>query len=56
MNPQQARLNAKKPKGPLGKKLYNEQSQTLEATRKNASVAERQTRDADAAADARAYN
>ncbi|KAI9644572.1 hypothetical protein NHQ30_006593 [Ciborinia camelliae] len=52
----EARLNAKKPKGTLGKKLQGEQSQTLETTRKNASAAERQQRDADAAADARAYN
>ncbi|KAF7860751.1 hypothetical protein EAF04_008269 [Stromatinia cepivora] len=52
----EARLNSKKPKGTLGKKLAEEQSQTLETTRKNASAVERQTRDADAAANARAYN
>ncbi|QSZ28817.1 hypothetical protein DSL72_003322 [Monilinia vaccinii-corymbosi] len=49
-------LAAKKPKGTLGKKLQGEQSQTLETTRKNASAVERAKRDADAAADARAYN
>ncbi|RAL63875.1 hypothetical protein DID88_003518 [Monilinia fructigena] len=52
----EARLSSKKPKGTLGKKLQEEQSQTLETVRKNASAVERQKRDADAAADARAYN
>ncbi|ESZ96415.1 hypothetical protein SBOR_3147 [Sclerotinia borealis F-4128] len=54
----EARLttHTQKPKGTLGKKLQEEQSQTLETTRKNASAIERQNRDADASADARAYN
>ncbi|KAG4032106.1 hypothetical protein MFRU_007g00200 [Monilinia fructicola] len=52
----EARLSSQKPKGSLGKRLQEEQAQTLETVRKNASAAERQRRDADAAADARAYN
>ncbi|KAF7950910.1 uncharacterized protein EAE97_002462 [Botrytis byssoidea] len=52
----EARLSSKKPKGALGKKLQEEQSQTLKTTRENTSAAERQAREADLAAEARAYN
>ncbi|TEY50798.1 hypothetical protein BOTCAL_0272g00100, partial [Botryotinia calthae] len=52
----EARLSSKKPKGTLGKKLQEEQSQTMKTTRENASEAEIRAREADAAAQARAYN
>ncbi|KAF7951611.1 hypothetical protein EAE96_006913 [Botrytis aclada] len=52
----EARLSSKKPKGALGKKLQEEQSETRETTLKKASEREIQARNADAAAKARAFN
>ncbi|KAH8808269.1 hypothetical protein F5884DRAFT_900528 [Xylogone sp. PMI_703] len=51
-----ARGTTAKPKGKLGSQLEEQKKQTRNDTLKEASNDERRTRDADAAAEARAYN
>ncbi|KAI9051028.1 hypothetical protein LZ554_005136 [Drepanopeziza brunnea f. sp. 'monogermtubi'] len=52
----EARANAQKPKGKLGAQLLEQKKQTQSQTLDALSRDERRARDADAAADTRAYN